>query len=160
MLREKVLAAAIDMIAAGTSAPIAMAANATPANQPGKKSSNSCGTTSCGLGAPSRPTGLVPAAIATQPRRASNPSTKEYAGRMAALRRIVLRLPDDSVAVTEWGYMNNAIAEPRPRVAEAHSCPLAGMKTPVGAPVAGFVAAILSEAAPKIAPHPPTCEGR
>src|SRR6476469_5917658 len=117
MLRVKVLAAAIDMIAAGTSAPIATAANATPANQLGKASSNSCGITSCGLGLPSRPTGLVLAAIATHPSRASSPSTKEYAGRIAALRRSLLRLFDESDAVTEWGYMNSASAEPRPSVA-------------------------------------------
>ena len=117
MLRVNVLAAAIDMIAAGTSAPIAIAANATPVNQSGKKSSNSCGTTSCGLGRPSRPIGLVLAAMATQPSRASSPSTNEYAGRMEAFLRIVLRLPDERLAVTECGYMNSAIAEPRASVA-------------------------------------------
>src|SRR6478735_8095289 len=113
MLRVNVLAAAIDMIAAGTSAPMATAAKATPANQLGKESSNSCGITSCGLGLPSAPMGLVPAAMATQPSRASSPSTKEYAGRIEALRRIVRRELDDSEAVIEWGYMNSAIAEPR-----------------------------------------------
>ena len=59
----------------------------------------------------------MPAAIATQPSSASSPSTKEYAGRIAALRRIVLRLPDDRLAVTECGYMNSASAEPSARVA-------------------------------------------
>src|SRR5689334_4395078 len=112
MLRVKVLAAAIDMIAAGTSAPMATAAKATPANQLGNESSNSCGITSWALGFPSTPIGLVPAAIATQPSRASRPSTKEYAGRIEALRRMVFRLSEDSVAVTEWGYMNSANAEP------------------------------------------------
>src|SRR6478752_8108899 len=101
MLRVNLFSAAIDMIAAGTSAPIATAAKATPANQLGKLSSNSCGITSCGLGLPSTPTGVVPAAMATQPSRASSPSTKEYAGRIAALRRIVVRLCDDSDAVIE-----------------------------------------------------------
>src|SRR6187551_2594972 len=113
MLRVNVFAAAIDMIAAGTSAPIATAANATPANQLGNESSKSCGITSCGFGLPSRPIGLVPAAIATHPSRASRPSTKEYAGRIAALRRIVLRLLDASAPVIECGYMNRAIADPR-----------------------------------------------
>src|SRR6476659_7832338 len=117
MLRVKVLAAAMDMIAAGTSAPMAMAAKATPANHEGNESSNSWGMTSWAFGLPSSPIGLVPAAMATQPSRASRPSTKEYAGRIAALRRIVLRLFDDSVAVTEWGYMNSAIAEPSASVA-------------------------------------------
>src|ERR1700712_5075117 len=117
MLRVNVFAAAIDMIAAGTSAPIATAAKATPANQLGKESSNSCGITSCGLGLPSTPTGLVPAAMATQPSRASSPRTKEYAGRIEALRRIVVRLLGERVAVIECGYMNSAIAEPSARVA-------------------------------------------
>src|SRR6476620_1589382 len=116
MLRVNVFEAAIDMIAAGTRAPIAMAAKATPANQLEKESSNSCGITSCGLGFPSAPTGLVPAAIATQPSRASRPSTKEYAGRIEALRRIVVRLFEERVAVTEWGYMDSATAEPRASV--------------------------------------------
>lgn len=96
---------------------MAMAAKATPVNHAGKKSSKSCGTTSCGLGLPSRPIGCVPAAMATHPRRASRPSRKEYAGRIAALRRIVLRLLAESVAVTECGYMKSAIADPRPSVA-------------------------------------------
>jgi len=64
------------MMAAGTRAPIAMAAKATPANQDGNMSSNSWGTTSCALGTPSRPIGLVPAAMATQPSSASRPRTK------------------------------------------------------------------------------------
>src|SRR5690242_21880892 len=101
MLRLKVLAAAIDMIAAGTSAPIATAAKATPANHDGNMSSKSCGITSCALGLPSRPIGFVPAAMATQPSRASRPSTKEYAGRIAALRRITLRLLEESDARSE-----------------------------------------------------------
>src|SRR3954454_10851471 len=112
MLRVKRLAAAIDMIAAGTSAPIATAANATPANQLGNASSKNCGTTSCALGLPSRPIGLVPAAVAANPSSASSPSTSEYAGRIAALRRITFRLLDESTAVTECGYMNSASAEP------------------------------------------------
>src|SRR5215207_830102 len=99
MFRVKVLAAAIDMIAAGTRAPMAMAAKATPANHDGKESSNSCGMTSCGLGLPSRPIGLVPAAIATHPRSARRPRMKLYAGRIAALRRTVFRVADDRLAV-------------------------------------------------------------
>src|SRR6478752_860808 len=117
MLRVNVFEAAIDMIAAGTRAPIATAAKAIPANQLAKESSKSCGMTSCGLGLPSTPMGLVPAAMATQPSSANRPSTNEYAGRIEALRRIVVRLSEERVAVTEWGYMNSAIAEPRARVA-------------------------------------------
>src|SRR6478609_9074195 len=117
MLRVNVLAAALDMMAAGTSAPIAIAANATPANHEGKKASKSCGTTSWAWGLPSRPIGFVPAAMATQPSRASRPSKKEYAGRIEAFLRIVLRLLADRVAVIEWGYMNSAMADPRASVA-------------------------------------------
>src|SRR5688500_1283422 len=112
MLRVNVLAAAIDMIAAGARAPMAMAAKATPANQPGDMYSTICGLTSWGVGLPSTPLGWVPAAMATRPSRARRPSTKEYAGRIAALRRIVLRLLDERVAVIECGYMNSASAEP------------------------------------------------
>jgi hypothetical protein len=65
MLRVNRLAAAIDMIAAGTRAPTAMAPKATPVNQLGKWSSNSWGMTSCGLTLPSSPTGWVPALMAT-----------------------------------------------------------------------------------------------
>src|SRR3712207_6718095 len=132
MLRLKVLAAAIDMIAAGTRAPIAIAAKATPANHDGNMSSNSCGITSCALGSPSSPIGCVPAAMATQPSRARRPSTNEYAGRIEALRRIVLRELDDSEAVTEWGYMNSAIAEPSARVAYAQNAGDPGMNDAVG----------------------------
>jgi len=48
-LRVKRLAAAIDITAAGTSAPIAMAANATPWNHGGKNFRNRSGTASLGL---------------------------------------------------------------------------------------------------------------
>ena len=54
----------MDMMAAGTSAPIAMAAKAMPANQAGNSFSNSWGTASWALGLPSRPIGLTPLASA------------------------------------------------------------------------------------------------
>src|ERR671916_1618298 len=148
MLRVNRFAAAMDMMAAGTSAPMAMAPNATPANQPGKWSSNSWGMTSCGLTRPSSPTGWVPALIATKPSSASSPSSKEYAGRIAAFLRPVLRSFDDRVAVTQCGYMNNASAEPSASEAYAQCSAGPGMKDPVG--IAGFVAdgaAILASAA-------------
>jgi hypothetical protein len=44
MFRVKRLAAAIDMIAAGTSAPMPIAAKATPANHDGNTCSSSAGT--------------------------------------------------------------------------------------------------------------------
>src|SRR5580765_680339 len=160
MLRVKVFAAAMDMMAAGTSAPMATAANATPVNHDGNASSNSWGMTSWALGLPSSPIGLVPAAMATQPSSASSASTKEYAGRIAALRRIVLRFLEDSTAVTECGYMNSAIAEPRPKVANAQYCLAPGMNTPLGFLVTAFVAAILACAASKMWLHPPNLWGR
>src|SRR5438105_2251879 len=58
-LRQKRLAAAIDITEAGTKAPMAMAANAKPANQPGKANWMSCGTA---LLAPYGGRGLMPAA--------------------------------------------------------------------------------------------------
>ena len=106
MLRVHRFAAAIDMIAAGTSAPITIAAKATPANQSGNSFSNSCGTACCGL------VTFTPAAMATKPSRASRPSRKEYAGSSAAFRRITERSRVDSTAVTECGYMNSASADP------------------------------------------------
>ena len=79
----------------------------------GNESSNSCGMTSCALGLPSRPIGLVPAAIATQPSRASRPSTKRVRrqDRGVAADRVAAVEPT-GVAVIECGYMNSASAEP------------------------------------------------
>ncbi len=107
MLRVHRFAAAIDMIAAGTRAPMAMAANAMPANQLGNCDSNSAGTDCCGLST------LMPAAMAAKPSSASRPSRKEYAGSSAALRRITERFFEASTPVSECGYMNSASAEPR-----------------------------------------------
>ena len=106
-LRVHRFAAAIDMIAAGTSAPIAMAANAMPANHGENSSANSAGTACCGFST------VIPAAIAAKPSRASRPSRKEYAGSSEALRRITERFLDASTPVNECGYMNSASAEPR-----------------------------------------------
>src|ERR1700743_931400 len=71
MLRVKVLAAPIDMTAAGTSAPSAIAAKQKPANQSGNAQSTSCGTASWGVST------LTPAAIAINHSKAMKPSTKE-----------------------------------------------------------------------------------
>src|SRR3954449_6285016 len=106
MLRVHRFAAAIDMIAAGTSAPMTIAANATPANHGENSFSNSWGTDCWGLST------LTPAAIATKPSSASSQRRKEYAGSSAASRRITERLRVESTPVTEWGYMNSASAEP------------------------------------------------
>ncbi len=114
MLRVHRLAAAIDMIAAGTNAPITIAANATPANHGENSCSNSCGIASCGF------LTWIPAATAAMPSSASRPSRNEYAGSSAALRRMMLRFLVDSTAVTECGYMNSASAEPSDSVAYAH----------------------------------------
>ena len=107
MLRVHRFAAAIDMIAAGTSAPITIAANATPANQGGNSFSNSCGTACCGFVDLRR----RPRSRRSRAARAG-PSRNEYAGSSAALRRITERLRVDSTPVTECGYMNSASAEP------------------------------------------------
>ena len=77
MLRVNRFAAAIDMIAAGTSAPMPIAANATPANQSGNIWSNSSGTIVLASGLPFAPvSGVTPAAIAMKPSSASRPSRK------------------------------------------------------------------------------------
>ena len=73
MLRVKVFAAAMDMIAAGTSAPIPMAAKEIPANQGGNCWFSSAGT----MVLPSLLTGLVPAAIAMKPSSDRKPSISE-----------------------------------------------------------------------------------
>ncbi len=109
----------MDMMADGTRAPIAIAEKAMPANQLGKFSSNRWGTASCAFASPSDPNTDVFAEIAANPRRASMPSIKEYAGRTVALRRIVLRLFPERTAVMECGYMNKASADPSASVAYA-----------------------------------------
>src|ERR1035437_1382414 len=86
MLRLNRLAAAIDITAAGTSAPTAMAAKATPVNQLGnifwKRSAMA-------LLLPNAAVGLMPAAMAMKPSRPIIPSMNEYAGRNEALRLMV-----------------------------------------------------------------------
>src|SRR5919202_5076179 len=103
MLRVHRFAAAIDMIAAGTRAPVATAAKATPANQLGNIWSNRPGTIVLPSGLPPVTTGLVPALTAMYPRRASRPSTNEYAGSAAMFRLIVLRSFAARTAVMECG---------------------------------------------------------
>src|SRR5579859_4061059 len=116
MLRVKRLAAAMDMIAAGTSAPMAMAAKPKPTNQSGKTFRNRPGTANC---APKVLSGFTPVATAMKPNRAIRPSRNEYAGNSAALRLMTRPLFDASTPVMECGYMNNASAEPRASVANA-----------------------------------------
>ncbi len=79
MLRVNRFAAAIDMMAAGTRAPIATAAKATPANQSGNILSNSSGTTvfASTLPVSSLTIGVISAAIAMKPSSASRPRTNE-----------------------------------------------------------------------------------
>ncbi len=147
MLRVKRFAAAIDMIAAGTSAPIPMAAKATPANQSGNMFSNSCGMASWPFFT------LIPSAIAMKPSSASRPSISEYSGRIVVLRRITSRLREDSVAVIECGYMNSASAEPSASVAYVHCPPAAGITPPAPA-FANF-----SPAEAKMSSKPPSLIG-
>ena len=67
IFRVKRLAAPIDMMAAGTSAPIAIAAKLNPMNQAGKILMNRVGTTAVGLSS------LIPAAMAMYPSRPISP---------------------------------------------------------------------------------------
>src|SRR5882757_518316 len=119
-----------------------------PANQLGNICRKSEGTTSCALGFPSAPITLVFAAIAMNPSNASSPSIKEYAGSMAALRRTIDRFLVESTAVTECGYINNAIAEPSASVPYETSPDGPGMNDVAG------VADSLSCAALNIWPKP------
>src|SRR4051794_37283167 len=160
-LRVHRFAAAIDMIAAGISAPIAIAANATPANQLENSWSKSAGTDCCGLST------LMPAAMAAKPSSASRPSRNEYAGRRAALRLITERFFEASTPVSECGYMNSASAEPSARDAYPH-CAAAGGMIPLADAVPAAMASALSVlnasneffAAAKMLSHPPSCVGR
>src|ERR1700680_1719218 len=85
MLRLKRLAAAIDITAAGTRAPTAMGAKGTPVNQLGNMFWN---RSAIALLLPNALLGLIPAAMAMNPKRPISPSRKEYAGRNDALRLI------------------------------------------------------------------------
>src|SRR5712664_4438716 len=86
MLRVNRLAAAIDMTADGTSAPMMIVANATPANQCGKVPSNSAGMMVLVLALPPDRSGLTLAASATTPSSAMRPSTMLYTGSHATER--------------------------------------------------------------------------
>ena len=94
MLRVNRFAAAMDMMAAGTSAPIATAANAMPANHCGKSLSNSSGTTVLVSTVPlvTPGSGVIFAAIAMYPNSAMSPSRKLYAGSADMLRLMTSRL--------------------------------------------------------------------
>src|SRR5881227_2664752 len=109
MLRVNRFAAAMDMMAAGTSAPTPMAAYAMPAHQSGNIVSNSTGT----MVLPSPPIGLTPKPMATYPSSASTASTSAYSGTAAMLRWTVARLRAASTPVTACGYRNMPRAEPR-----------------------------------------------
>src|SRR5260370_22290304 len=116
MLRVNRLAAAMDIIEAGTSAPMAMAAKAKPWNQEGNTLMNRPGTAKL---LPNAFVGCTPATSAMKPNSAIRPSRKEYAGNSAALRRSTRPLFEESTPVIECGYMNSANADPSASVANA-----------------------------------------
>src|SRR3954462_2924884 len=99
-------AEAIDITAAGTSAPIAMAAKAKPSNHDGKYFRNRSGTANV------LSVVLILAVIVMKPSRARNPSISVYAGRIAMLRRTTSCERALSVPVITCGYMNSASADP------------------------------------------------
>ena len=77
MLRVNRLAAAIDMKAAGTSAPMMIIAKASPANPDGNMCWNRLGTTVLVSGFPVGPiSGVMWPAMAMTPNRAMRPRTK------------------------------------------------------------------------------------
>ena len=84
--------------------------------------------------------GRSPTSSCRSPRSRAAPAGRacsEYVGRIAALRRITLRLLPDSTAVIECGYMNSASADPKASVPYAQYVASVGTNTPVGAPVVG-----------------------
>ena len=106
-LRVHRFAAAIDMIAAGTSAPIAMAANATPANQGENWSANSCRHRL--LRVLDRDPG-GDRRESEQREQAEQEGVRRQQRSVAPDHRAVLRTR--STPVSECGYMNSASAEP------------------------------------------------
>src|SRR5579864_5987646 len=151
MLRVNRLAAAIDMMEAGTSAPIAMAPKAKPANHEGNIWRNRPGTTNC---APYGACGWMLAARPIRPNSAINPSKKLYAGSSAALRLMACRLLELSTPVMECGYMNSARAEPSASEPYEKYAPGAS-----STPVATFLAFKAASAAAKMLPKPPSLIG-
>src|SRR5438270_6025917 len=143
MLRVNRFAAAMDIIDAGTSAPIAIAANAKPTNHDGNISRNRPGTIHC---APYGATGWMLAAMPMKPSRAINPSRKLYAGKSAALRLMATRLFELSTPVTECGYMNSASADPSASVEYAENW-------------AGVSSSFWGGTAAKMLPKPPSLIG-
>src|SRR6184192_2387555 len=141
MLRVHRLAAAIDMIAAGTRAPMPIAANAMPANHDENWLSNSSGTIVLPSGLPVAAfvSGLTPAVIATYPSSASRPSTSEYAGSATMFRLMTLRPREASTLVSECGYRNSASAEPSASVAYCSWLLAVSRIDPAGLPVAGSI---------------------
>src|SRR6266487_3677932 len=122
MLRVKRFAAAMDMMAAGTRAPMPTAANATPANQPGNILSNSSGTTVLLSTVPcvAPASGLIPAAIAMYPSSAIRPSRNEYAGSADMFRLITSRFRLARTPVMLCGYRKSANADPNASVTYCH----------------------------------------
>jgi len=103
----------MDMMAAGTSAPMTIAAKQNPVNHGGNILRNSWGTASFGVN------GLMPAARAISPRRAINPRRNVYAGKRAALRLMACPLEELRMPVMVCGYTKAASAEPKASVAYA-----------------------------------------
>jgi hypothetical protein len=93
------------------SAPIAIAANATPRNQDGNMSTNSAGTAWFGS------LTFTPAAIAMKPSSAINPSRNVQAGSSDMLRLTTSCERELSTAVSACGYRNSANADPSASVA-------------------------------------------
>ena len=127
MLRVNRFAAAIDMIAAGTSAPMAIAANAKPTNQDGNIRETARGPRSwrriAGSRARTRASGRprgdghVPEQRDESEQEANTPAASRV------LRRMTARPLELSTPVIEWGYRNSASADPRASVAYALDCP-------------------------------------
>src|ERR1700753_2584289 len=105
-LRVNRFAVAMDMMAAGTRAPMPMAARQKPANHSGNMRRKSSGTTA------EVSFDWMPAASAIRPSSATRPSRMLYAGMSAVLRRMTFALDALRIPVKVGGYKSSAIAEP------------------------------------------------
>src|SRR5258707_3548115 len=89
MLRANRFAAAIDMMAAGTSAPMTIAEYPIPANQLGNMCSNNSGTDSCALPPPAlTPAFTAGGGRAQLPHHRDQPAPQRKDGRRGPLRPV------------------------------------------------------------------------
>ena len=105
------LAAPIDITAAGTSAPMAIAAKAKPANQPGNSALNSAGTTSLLL------VTFMPGRVAHVAQQRDQPEQQRVGRQQHRVLADRVAAREAKMPVSVCGYMKAASAEPSASVA-------------------------------------------